>query len=96
MTRYMTFMHGDAPGETSPDHWDAFFARARESGMFIGGSALGPSQFVGPAAEPACAHTVAGYMLFETDAYAELESLLQHHPVAMAGGTVEVRELVRT
>jgi len=44
-------MHANAEGESTGAEWDAFFARAQQSDLFRGGSAMGKRWTIGKQAD---------------------------------------------
>lgn len=40
-------MHANAEGESTGAEWDAFFARAQQSGLFRGGNPMGKRWIIG-------------------------------------------------
>ena len=93
---YITFMHGNVDAEPTGDEWESFFDRARRSGLFRGGSAMGERTTVGTKDVPDITAHVGGYMRFDADDLGALRELLAHHPTVLNGGTVEICELPRT
>jgi len=96
MAQYLLLIQNNAKSQSTPAEWDAFFAAARASGMFEGGSALGDRAMIGDAASAKSTRHIGGYMRFDTDDKARLLELLQRHPVVVHGGSVELCEMPRT
>ena len=96
MDAYLLLIHDNETTPTRDEEWERFFAEARSSGMFQGGSEVGRREILGgPATVPSSSHIV-GYMRFETAARGPLLDLLRLHPVVLHGGTVELCELPRS
>jgi hypothetical protein len=96
MDAYLLLIHNNETTPTRDEEWERFFAEARSSGMFEGGSEVGRREILGgPATVPSSAHIV-GYMRFETADRRLLLDLLRLHPVVLHGGTVELCELPRS
>ena len=93
---YITFMHNNRDTLPSEREWEDFFVKAKESGMFQGGSAIGRRSIVGSKQVPDSTINIVGYMKFESTSLDLLEELLSHHPVVKHGGTIEVCELPKT
>ena len=96
MTEYLLLIHGNETTPTTADEWDRFFAAARASGTFRGGSEVGAREIVGGGATARSSDHIVGYMRFDSDDRAKLRALLQLHPVVLHGGTVELCELPKS
>lgn len=101
--QYLLLIYEDADSAADAEEWQAFFTRARASGLFVGGSELVAHSVIGDAA--VVTDNVAGYMRFDTsdDDGGELASdkeallqLLTRHPVVAHGGTVQLLEMPRS
>jgi len=98
MNDYILLMYGDVPeGQRRPDHeWAAYFARLREASAFQGGSAIGGGVCVNKAgAARDISRRIAGYIRIRAADLGAAQALLAGNPVYEAGGTVEIRELVK-
>jgi len=96
MAQYLLLIQNNAKSQSAPAEWDAFFAAAKASGMFEGGSALGEREVIGDAASAKSTRHIGGYMRFDTGDKAKLLELLKRHPVVLHGGSVELCEMPRT
>ncbi len=100
MKDYILLMHDDVP-ERGPNaeslDWLSYFDKLRESGCFVGGSAMGGGVCLkkGDPAPKVTEH-VTGYIRVQAMSLDAAIELVQGNPVFEAGGTVEVRELPRT
>ena len=94
--QYILFIHGNTTAPTTDAQWEAFFLKARESGLFQGGSEIGARRLLGAAPAPGSSAHIEGYMLFEAEDSGALLELLAQHPVVMNGGSVELCELPRS
>ena len=93
---YITFMHNNVDTEPTKEEWDRFFALARESGLFRGGSAVGKRSIVGKKEVPDITYHIGGYMRFDAATLNEVAKLLEHHPIVLHGGTVEICQLSKS
>lgn len=93
---YILFIHNDSDNLASESQWEAFFEAANQSGMFNGGSEIGKSIKLGEKPTPVATRTLVGYMRFQADDVNQLRKLLELHPVAIQGGTLELCETPRT
>jgi len=93
MTQYLLLIHGNEKTATTAEEWGRFFAAARASGMFSGGSEVGAKEVIGDPAPGQASGHIAGYMRFDTPDKPALLALLQQHPVVLHGGTIELCEL---
>jgi hypothetical protein len=93
--QYLLLIHNNTPFPTPEEDWTRFFALARESGFFKGGSALNPGTPLGNTSAAPLSQTLGGYMRFDAEDRGALLSLLEHHPVARHGGTLELCEMPR-
>ncbi|TMJ49820.1 MAG: hypothetical protein E6G85_20030 [Alphaproteobacteria bacterium] len=95
MAEYIFFMHDDALGDE--DAWGPYLQGLRQGGSFEGGSAIGDGICVrksgGPG--PITGH-ITGFIRVNADGIDQAKALLIGNPVFEAGGTVEIRELLRT
>lgn len=96
MIQYLLLIQGNATSPTTAAEWDRFFAAARASGFFQGGSAVGQREFIGDAISARSTAHITGYMRFDSTDKQPLLDLLKLHPVVLHGGTVELCELPRT
>lgn len=96
MKQYLVLIHRNAAGQPNPGEWERFFAAARESGMFRGGSEIGHRTLLGRVEEATNSLPLAGYMRFDADDEGLLRQLLAQHPVVLHGGTIELCELPRS
>lgn len=99
MNEYLLLMHDDARDPALADSgeaWAAYLGRLRQSGCFEGGSSVGvgvsrrEGQPDGPARTP-----INGFIRVRCEDLAAALALVEGNPVYEAGGTVEVRELVK-
>ena len=90
--QYLLLIHRGG-GEIPAGEWEAFFERARESGLFRGGSELGARWLIGAGSAGATTDHLAGFMRFDAEDRGSLLELLQAHPVVRHGGTVELCEM---
>jgi hypothetical protein len=96
MKEYILLIQGNTQTPTTEDEWEQFFAAARASGAFRGGSEIGRRETIGDAATARPSDHIVGYMRFDTADKSGLLELLQNHPVVRHGGTVELCELPRS
>lgn len=94
MNQYLLLIHGNETSASTEAEWGAFFARAKASGFFSGGSEVGAKVMLG-AAGPTSDH-IAGYMRFDCDDRTALLELLKLHPVVLHGGSIELCDLPRS
>jgi hypothetical protein len=96
VTQYIALIRGDYKTPPATADWEAFFAAARQSGCFKGGSAIGNRLVVGAQQAASPADHVAGYMRFDSDDKQALLDLLANHPVVVHGGSLELCEMVES
>jgi len=96
MAQYLLLIQNNAKSQSTPAEWDAFFAAARTSGMFEGGSALGERGVIGDTASAKSTRHIGGYMRFDADDRTKILELLKQHPVVLHGGSVELCEMPKT
>ncbi len=95
MSDFMLLMHGDTTVPEDSAAWDAYFGFLHRSGAFEGGSSMGDVRSYRRAGEPAEAARLGGFLRVRAADWAGAEALLEGNPVLVAGGTVEIRELLR-
>jgi hypothetical protein len=95
MAEYIFLMHDDALGDEKA--WGPYLHRLQQGGSFEGGSAIGDGICArkSGAPGPITSH-IAGFIRVNADGIDQAKSLLVGNPVFEAGGTVEIRELLRT
>lgn len=91
--QYILLIHGSTATPPQPLEWDAFFERAKASGLFKGGSAIGAKMQIGAPVTSALSEHISGFMRFDSDDKESVLELLKLHPVILNGGTVELCEL---
>jgi hypothetical protein len=93
---YILFIHNNANSVASDEQWDWFFDAAKNSGLFQGGSEISnPIQLGSKKVSEITAH-IDGFMRFESNDINSVLSVLEMHPVAIHGGTLELCEMPRT
>ncbi len=96
MTQYLLLIHGNEKTPSTSDEWKQFFAAARQSGLFQGGSEIGKREVLGDTNSAKPSDHIVGYMRFDADDKQRLLELLQRHPVVLHGGSVELCELPKS
>ena len=88
-------MHDDATADD--EDWEPYLRTLQQAGVFQGGSAIGVDVCARKGGSPptVTAH-LAGYIRVTADSLDHAKSLLAGNPAFEAGGTVEIRELLRT
>ena len=100
MNEYILFMHDDAidPGIADDGaRWEQYLSGLRASGQFDGGSSIGPGVLARREGSVVPAPTrVNGYIKIRAESLEAAQRFLAGNPNYDAGGTVEVRELLRS
>jgi hypothetical protein len=96
MNHYILLIQGNTTSESTEEEWNYFFAAARSSGIFSGGSEIGRREFFGTKVTAKSTDHIEGYMLFTTEEKHKIVDLLKIHPVVLNGGTVELCELPKS
>lgn len=96
MTQYLLLVQGNLKSQSSPEEWEAFFAAARASGLFRGGSEIGSRTVLGDVATAQATDQIVAYMRFDADGKQQVLDLLQQHPVILHGGSAELCELTES
>jgi len=100
MNEYILFMHDDAVDPAIADdgaRWQHYLSALRASGQFDGGSAIGPGVLArrdGDTVPAPCG--VNGYLRVRAQSLEDAQRFLAGNPNYDAGGTVEVRQLLRS
>lgn len=93
MTQYILLVQNKLKSPSTPDEWDVFFAAAKESGLFRGGSEIGSRTVLGNTASARPTDHIVAYMRFDSDDKQQILDLLEKHPVIIHGGSAELCEL---
>lgn len=96
MTQYLLLIHGNEKTPSTGDEWERFFAAARQSGLFQGGSEVGTREVLGDTNSAKPSDHIVGYMRFDAGDKQQLLDLLKRHPVVLHGGSVELCELPKS
>lgn len=96
MLDYILLMHNDATDTVSDAAWEQYFTKLRSSGLFDGGSSIGPGECMAKH-RPAIGVTshLSGFIRIRAENLEAAKKLLEGNPVFEAGGTVEIRLLPR-
>jgi hypothetical protein len=98
MPDYLFLMH-DVPEieRDLRDDWGPYIGRLRASGNFEGGSAIGAGVCARKSgAAPEITAHLSGFIRVSAASLDDARTLLIGNPVFEAGGTVEIRELLRS
>jgi hypothetical protein len=93
MTQYIALIQRNYKSNPTTEEWQSFFAAARLSGCFKGGSEIGNRLVIGDGQTARSTDHIAGYMRFDSDDRQKLLLLLENHPVVVHGGSVELCEM---
>ncbi|MYN45371.1 hypothetical protein GTP23_09950 [Pseudoduganella sp. FT93W] len=100
MNEYILLMHDDAPDPelaNDDDGWAQYVTKLVSTGHFDGGSAIGQGAvFKQDGAHPAASLALNGYLRIRAEDMDAARKFLAGNPVFEAGGSVEIRELLRT
>jgi hypothetical protein len=96
MKEYILLMHGDTTQAVDASRWNSYFAALTAKGIFDGGSSIGTGEAMRrDSASAATTDHLAGYIRVRALDLQAAKDLVAGNPVYEAGGTVEVRELLR-
>lgn len=93
---YILFIHKNTDIATTEEQWQAFFTMAKNSGVFQGGSEIANQLQIGKKSVQKITDTIGGFMRFESEDKNEILALLEHHPIALQGGTLEICEMPKS
>lgn len=100
MNEYILFMYDDAADLQRADDaelWNEYIAALHASGRFDGGSSIGEGVMFKKAHADRAPHpNINGYIRVRAEDLAGAKQFLHGNPTYEAGGTVEVRELLRS
>ncbi len=92
-------MHDDAgtdEKEAGEDAWSHYIELLQAKGVFQGGSSLGSGACKNKSGTTKnITSCLVGYIRIHADSQSHAEELLRGNPVFEAGGTVEIRELLK-
>ncbi len=94
MRRFMILMHNDTTTEEDGEAWGRYLEMLRATGNFEGGSSTGRSTSHNARGEPKRSSGVVGYLIVGAQDLAAAHALLDDNPTYLAGGTIEICELV--
>ncbi len=96
MKEYILLMHNDTTSPESEVAWEQYLKKLRSTGQFEGGSSIGPGECLAKLrhARDITSH-LSGFMRVHAETLEEAKKLVEGNPVFEAGGTVEIRELLR-
>ncbi len=92
MAEFMLLMKGEGGANAA---WNAYIKTLMASGLFRGGSALANGVCVDNSGQEFDC-SVNGFMRFEADDIDQVRALLTDNPLLLAGGKVELLELVQS
>jgi hypothetical protein len=93
---YILFIHNDADKPACHQQWQDFFLAAHKSGVFRGGSEISNQIKIGHKDIYKITDHVDGFMRFEAEDKQLILALLEKHPVAIEGGTLELCEMPKS
>lgn len=93
---YILFIHNNTDISTTNEQWNKFFEEAENSGLFRGGSEIANQTQLGSKPVAKITDHIDGFMLFEAEDKNQILQLLDKHPVALAGGTLELCEMPKS
>lgn len=93
MKQYILFIQGNTKTQPNNDEWENFFASARQSDLFKGGSEIGDRVIVGDTQSAVSSDHIVGYMRFDAEDRQSILNLLEQHPTVLHGGSMELCEL---
>lgn len=96
MNQYIVLIQANQTSVPAPEEWGDFFAMARQSGLFKGGSAIGDRILIGDADSAKSTEHIVGYMRFDAVEKQQVLDLLAQHPVVIHGGSIELCEMPET
>jgi hypothetical protein len=100
MNEYIMLMHQDASdlgAADDPMRWEEYIAHLRGTGHFDGGSSIGKGErFRKDKSNASHGGVLGGYIRVRALSLDSAKRFLAGNPVYEAGGTVEIRELVRS
>jgi hypothetical protein len=94
MRRFLFLMHADATAAEDLRGWGPYLGKLQRGGHFEGGSSLGGGETFRSSGQPKAVSELVGYLIVATDDLAGAHALLHDNPTYLAGGTVEIRELI--
>ena len=96
MKDYILLMHNDTSSPESDVAWEHYLKKLRSTGQFEGGSSMGAGECVAKS-RPTIGITshLSGFIRVQAETLEAAKKLIEGNPVFEAGGTVEIRELLR-
>jgi hypothetical protein len=94
MRRFMFLMHGDTTTTEDFEAWGPYLSNLQSGGHFDGGSSIGSGETYRTRPKPQPLSELAGYFIVGVEDLAGARAFLRDNPTYVAGGTVEIRELI--
>jgi len=98
MADYILLMHDDAPEgqrDHDPGKWATYLGKLKKAGVFQGGSSIGDGICTSKSGPAATITGLSGYIRVQAESLTKARELVVGNPVFEAGGTVEIRELLK-
>jgi hypothetical protein len=96
MRRFLFLMHADTTAAEDLLAWGPYLGMLQSTGHFEGGSSLGAGdETFRLSGQPTAVSNLVGYLIVDADDPAGARALLDGNPTYVAGGTVEIRELIK-
>jgi len=93
---YLVLIHNNSKTPANQAEWTEFVTRAKDTGMFRGGSELGTRELIGRVDAVQSSTHIGGFMRFDSNDKARLLELLEFLPVVSHGGTIELCEMPKS
>jgi hypothetical protein len=94
MRHFLFLMHADATTAEDFEAWGPYIAKLQTTGHFEGGSSIGGGETYQVAGQHKRLSDLVGYLIVGAENLSAAQALLQGNPTYVAGGTVEIRELI--
>lgn len=91
--QYLILIHSNGTTESTQDQWDYFFKVANDSDCFKGGSELGNKSVYGKIEPENSIEHIGGFLRFDINDINQLHEILNHLPIIINGGTVDICEM---
>ena len=98
VNEYLLLMHDDVTNPqiaSDNQRWESYFESLHQSGRFDGGSSIGPGISLRKQSPEAPLTPINGFIRVRAESLLDAQQFIKENPIFEAGGTIEIRELLK-